>query len=473
VSVKEIRLLPPLAISRLGNSPEPVNNYDLVIRDDQPLGYRQIVPAPTLVVDPKSGRIVAREVRPVTFKDEEERVRPVAPFLELWGRSGADDWKHLTAKDLKGAEVRWRVRVANVKVFRRTGDPHDRVEAETEWFSDHASHELQGVARNFYAGRYIPLGHIRYIDPTDDFPHIRARYTPAVGNVYGSSWFVKNADGSYASDPNPDLSSFLDHDLNIANVVYDPSKGTWLGHNEPFPPNQPNPPLDTLPGQIFAGQDGPNPGDWISVGYLDDECDGTVEVEVTIGKQTLSAFARIGAGPPAYAPDSFPIRTVYDELEQALLGPDVAPGDYTADELQMEVEEIIRRAFETIQLMNTTMMNGNAFRGKLNQASTMVRQDRGDAERAYEPIMAPTIVDNLAVRTLHQNIFAAVRSGTPPWFVSVLRRFDEIGDLTDLGRRKMPGMMRNADGRYLCLTRRQFDKIRLAASRLVSPEEKP
>jgi hypothetical protein len=101
----------------------------------------------------------------------------------------------------------------------------------------------------------------------------------------------------------------------------------------------------------------------------------------------------------------------------------------------------------------------------------MSRQDKNDAERVYEPIMAPTIVDNLAVRTLHQNVFTALRSGAPPWFTSVLRRFDEIGDLTDLGRRKMPGMMRNADGRYLTLTRRQYAKIRQAARRLTSPGE--
>src|SRR5260221_14725637 len=97
-ALKEIRILPPLAISRLGSSPEPVNNYDLVIPPDQPLGYRQIVPAPTLVVDEKSGRIAARETRPVTFKDEQGRIRPVAPFLELWGRTveGEDDWQQLT-----------------------------------------------------------------------------------------------------------------------------------------------------------------------------------------------------------------------------------------------------------------------------------------------------------------------------------------------------------------------------------------
>jgi len=477
-ALKEIRLLPPLAISRLGSSPEPVNNYNLVIPDDEPLGYRQIVPAPTLVVDEATGRIVARECRPVTFKDEQGRIRPVAPFLELWGRAtdSDDDWEHLTASALEGADVKWRVRVGNIKVFRRTGDPHDRVEADSGWFSDHTRRELRGTAANFFTGKHIPLGHIQVIKPSKEFPEIRARFTPAHGYVYGSSPFVQNALGYV---PDPAFGSYLEHDLNIHEVVYDPSKGTWLGYNEVFPPNQPNPPEATIPGQIFAGQDnsqvpaGTIPaGSWVSMGYLDDECDGTIEVTVKIGSRTLSSFARIGASPPAFAPDSFPIRTVYDELEQALLGPEIGPDDYTAEELQTQSEEIIRRAFETIRLMNTTIMNGNAFRGQLDVASTMVRQDRGDAERAFEPIMAPTIVDNIAVRTLHQNIFTALSSGAPPWFMSVIRKFDEIGDLTDLGRRKMPGMMRNADGRYLCLTRRQREKIRMASSRLVSPSEK-
>jgi hypothetical protein len=118
--------------------------------------------------------------------------------------------------------------------------------------------------------------------------------------------------------------------------------------------------------------------------------------------------------------------------------------------------------------MNTAIMNGNAFRGQLDRTLTMVQEDREDTARAWEPFMAPALVDNLAVQSLHQDIFAVLRSGVPPWFTSTLRRFDEIGDLTDQGRRKMPAMMRNADGRYLCLTRRQYDKIRLAAARAMT-----
>jgi hypothetical protein len=464
--LREVRILPPLAIARLGSADEPVNNYDLHVPPGQPLGYRVITPAPTLVIDEALGAIVARERRKVTFKDHQGQVRPVAPFLELWGRfDDSDDWRHLTMDDLPPrATIAWEVQLGNIKVFRRTGDPKDRVIANTGPITGHDRVPILGRADHFLPGKAIPFGDVRFIRPTAAFPHLRVRYTPARGYVYGADAFARNADGTYKTAGN-----YLAVDRNIRDVVYDAKRGTWLGYTESIPPNQPFDPALTVPPQIYAGQEGKTSTDWVSMGYLDDECDGVIAVKIESATGVLTAFARLGAGPPAYAPDSYPIRSVYDELEQAMLGPTIEPGDYTDDELQREAEEILRRAFETVRLMNTTIMNGNADKtGQVDIGSTMVRQDSNDAARAWQTIMAPTIVDNLAVQSLHQNIFTVLRSGAPPWFVSTLRQFDEIGDLTDLGRRKMPGMMRNADGRYLCLTRRQYDKIRAAASRLVA-----
>jgi len=79
--------------------------------------------------------------------------------------------------------------------------------------------------------------------------------------------------------------------------------------------------------------------------------------------------------------------------------------------------------------------------------------------------MATTLVDNLSVAALHQTVLTALKSGTPPWFVDVLRKPEEVGDLSDKGRRKMPAMMRGADARYLTLTRRQIDMVRKSAAR--------
>lgn len=447
MSIFEIRILPPLAVARLGSSPDPLANYDLHIDPEDPLGFRQLIPTETLVVDPAtgeiSGTIVPGEVR---FKDGDGRIHPVAPFLEVWAVTGEGMLEPLTL-DLLASEgaapcnLSWEVRVGNIKAFRRTGDPHDRIEAVAGPFSDHAVHELLGQCDNFKPDRVLPLGSVRYLKPTERFPEVRLRFTPAAGAVYG---------------PEKDDNVPEGHD------VYDAGKGRWKGYADRGEPSE------TVPGAIYAGDEDQD-GNWVSRGYLDDECDGLIEVRLTLGERTLSAFARIGAGPPAFAPDSFPPRTVADELEQALLG----PATEEADVPSAEAEEIVRRAFETVRLMQTAVMNGNVFDGQIDIASTMVRQDTADTGRLFEPIMAPSLVDNLSVLSLHQNVFTALRSGMAPWFADVLRRYDEIGDLSNAGRRKMPALMRGADGRHMTLTRRQVDKVRKTATRQLFSNEKP
>jgi hypothetical protein len=156
-----------------------------------------------------------------------------------------------------------------------------------------------------------------------------------------------------------------------------------------------------------------------------------------------------------------PIRTVADELEQAMFGPSVKIDEVS----QAAVEDIVRRAIETVSLLNTAVMNGNPVDGRLVVASTMPAQDANDYRRLFEPIMAPTLVDALSVLELHRNVLAALATGTPAWFADVLRHPEEVGDLSDKGRRKMPAMMRGADARYLTLTRRQIDLIRKSVSR--------
>jgi hypothetical protein len=113
--------------------------------------------------------------------------------------------------------------------------------------------------------------------------------------------------------------------------------------------------------------------------------------------------------------------------------------------------------------MNTTVMNGNAVGGRIAVASTMPSQDSNDTRRLFAPIMGPGIVDNRSVLALHQAVFTALRAGTAAWFADALRKPEEIGDLSDAGRRKMPAMMRGADSRYLTLTRRQIDTVRKVA----------
>jgi hypothetical protein len=449
MKILELRILPPLAVARLGASETPLECYRLEADQNDPLGFRRIVPEETLEVDAE-GMEITRSYTPreIRFRDGDE-IRPVAPFLELWARTdeGDDVLEPVTIKMLRAAglapeDVTWRVSLANVKAARRTGSQDDRITAELS-FSDHRRKQVLGTCPNFLPGKTLPLGHVQYVKPNEDFPEIRLRYTPAAGRVYGPPGKRRTGKDSWEEDP------IL---VSEEQIVYDPAKGCWVG----FTDGNQDSPRQTNPAAIYAGWADAK-GNQISWGYLDDECDGIVAASLVLEGETLSAFARIGTGPPTFAPDAIPIRTVHDDLDQWMFGPELER-PATDDEAQ----EILRRAVETIRLLNTAAMNGNAVEGRINAASTMVRQDSNDFGRFYEPIMAPKIVDNHAVIALHQNILAALRSGTGSWFVDTLRKPEEIGDLSDHGRRKMPAMMRGADGRHLTLTRRQIDTIRKA-----------
>jgi hypothetical protein len=454
--ITELRILPPLAIARLGASPNPLANYHLELPDD-PIGYRRIEPAETLIVGEETGAILRVETpERIVFRDGDD-IRPVAPFFEVFARIDSGELEPLTDPilaryGLSPGDLTWIVRAGNLKVFRRTGKPADRVYADGS-FSDHKSHPLEGKCDNFLPGKVLPLGSVRYIRPTPEYPEIRLRFTPAKGIVYGSA--TKRRTLSTAGNVVEEKDPVISEDR----VIYDTDKGNWRGYFDPGLPT------DTNPAQIYAGftDDKGNQQSW---GYLDDECDGIVKVELKSGSETISAFARFGAGPPAFAPDGLPIRTVADELEQALFGPEVKPEEATVE----NAEDILRRALETVRLLNTTVMNGNTVNGRTNVASMMPRQDSNDTSRHFAPIMAPTIVDNLAIVALHKAILTTLRSGTRPWFVDVLRRPEEVGDLTDQGRRKMPAMMRGADGRYMALTRRQIDMIRKAILLPITPK---
>ena len=424
--IQELRVLPPLAIARFGAAATPLDNYDAVVDPERPLGHRALRPAETLEVDVESGEIVRAFVPERLSFVEDGKVRPVAPFLEVWALTDGGQLEPLTTELLEseGAsalELRWRVQVANHKVSRRTGVEADQVEADSGEFSDHTRRPLAGACANFWPGQTIPFGHVQFITPTAAHPEVRLRFTPAAGFVYGAS--TTPPEGP-PTDPN------------LRSVVYDasPGRGTWLGYQDQ------NEPTITVPGGIYAGD-----REGRSRGYLDDGCDGLVRVTLTIGGEKLSAYGRVGAGPPTYAPDAVPIRTVADELEQALLGPTVTSAEATPE----RVEEIVRRAFETVRLMNTAAMNQGG----------MAAHDQGQGRRR-DPIMAPSLVDAVALENLHQSLLVALRSGTAPWFADVLRDYDEVGDLSDRGRRKMPAMMRGADGQHLTLTRRQIDLIR-------------
>jgi hypothetical protein len=470
-----LRLLPSLAIARFGSSPQPMDNYDL--GEPGADGWAPLLPAETLQVDDSSGQIEGtRTPTSVNFRDADGLVKPVCPFIEVWAQfDGTGPLRPLSILDLQqlglnASDLRWRVQAANGKAERRTGEAADAVLADTGVFNEHTIKSLNGRAQNFKAGRSIPFGSVRYIAPNALFPELRLRFTPAPGKVFGP----------VAGDPNT-----------VADV-YDSAAGGWDNH---FDGVDGAPPF-TLPANLYYGRQ--VGGDWVSAGYLDDACDAIVSVELTLPSQAepLRAIARVSSGPPHFSPETLPVRSVADDLEQMLAGPEIAapttPAE--AEALGEKAAEIIRRALGTVRLMNTAAMNRG---GMASHDSGVGAQFGPDGivvpGRLREPIFSPlSRADYTEVEARHRDVLTALAgikspAGSPERAAAVsaleqmeelLRRYDQVGDLSNSGRRRMPAMMRGADGLHLALTRRQVSIVEKAATALgtsvpgpMTPEE--
>src|SRR3982074_3592980 len=103
-------------------------------------------------------------------------------------------------------------------------------------FSDHSLHPVQADCPNFWPGKQLPLGWVQYINPTDEFPEIRLRFTPAHGYVYGSS--------ATAPVEKPINQDYVD-------VLYNSSEGhgTWASYADQSVATI------TIPGGIYAQYD--------------------------------------------------------------------------------------------------------------------------------------------------------------------------------------------------------------------------
>ena len=459
--ITRIAILPPLAFARFGSHPEPVDSYTLETpKGENLLGYRRIVPEPTFQIS-ADGEITGEKTpETITFK-EDGKVRPVAPFFELWAEFDNGRFEHLKQNMLGDAKLEWCVEVENRKVFRRTNNKDDIVKTEPEWFSDHAPHKLKGECKNFVEGTSIEFGEVRYIKPNAQYPHIRLRFKPAAGRIYGPvDPADKHLDEEFL-EKRERVYKFPDQNA-------EPKSRSWvLWEHDPH--NEKEHDIDTVPPDLFAII--PPAPPWLkqekarSRGYFDDACDGFVRAKLTISGKLFCAKARIGVAPPHYAPDTLFVRNLLDDLEQAREGVEVK-GDS-----RERVLDIVRRAFEAVRFMNVAVMNGNPIRGRdAIDLDTMPAEEAFGNQRPLRPVFSPPAADTRAIMALHQRVFAAVTSGTAAWFAKLLRQPEEVADLTDDGRRKMPALMCGADSNYLALTRRQINAIeKIGPPKMVTP----
>jgi hypothetical protein len=463
--IRSLRILPPMAIGRLGSAKEPLDNYRLVPDPNKPLELPALQVDRTLMIDSQTGAIIG--VKPAStdvpaFKSG-ERIRPLAPFLEVFAEvEGIEELVPLTADQLRvlNLKPRWRVRLGNDKLYRRTNHVHDRILADTDWFDGHAQQELKGHCTNFVQdGRFLPMGSAQFIIPETEHPEIRLRFMPGTGDVYGSTPLTEEQRKQLKIppiDPNSDWQVPNDR------VLYDSQRGSWHGYRDQDQVvNTLSQGLYSAYGKVpfFNFTDDPQP----SRGFLDNAGDGEVLFELVNheGKTQFAAHARICAAPPIFAPDAQFVRRLSDDLIQVLEG----PVRNAADQVRLsEAEEIIRGAFQTVQFMNIAVLNGDTVRGRPNRADTMPADDAADFNRPLAPVMAPHSVDTWAILDLHRQLLVALKAGTAPWFNRVLRQPDDTADLTDHGRRRMPALMSGADTNYLALTHRQLDTLKRAGA---------
>lgn len=166
MTIRELRILPPLAVGRLGAADRPMDNYDAEVDDDRPLDFRRLRPTATFGVDPESGEITEAFVPEELRFTDEGKARPVAPFLGVWAVTADDALEPLTVDLLDGhglspEDLRWSVDVGNYKLFRRTRIDADKIDATVGSFSDHVRHPLLGTSPNFWPGKRLPLGWVQ------------------------------------------------------------------------------------------------------------------------------------------------------------------------------------------------------------------------------------------------------------------------------------------------------------------------
>jgi hypothetical protein len=374
--IQSIFFNPPLSVARLGGSSVPMDAFSWIASEEPHLiGETQIRPEWTLDVQ-SDGGIVPRKPDRLVLKDE-GKIRPVAPFLELWcdvGDAGDQaNWTRqpltstlLAAEGFDLSGLTFTVTAMNRKASRRTGNPAHRFGTfppVTITGNDHAPNALRGSSPPVAVGqvpmipadRFIPLGSVQVIRPgrqpaesegvlwagAVNVETIRLRFTPARGEFFGppgSEQVVQPPSRSGGFSAVPPGNSFLNA---AAGWFGARTEGVQIVLGQP--PSGLVVPADTYDGAELSNQSDP------SLGIIDDACE--ILVEASLG-QGLNARANVFCGPPDYAPDRRPFLSLADDLNDRAGDRAVRSDGMSDEDLDRWVEDLFERAFETVSLFN-------------------------------------------------------------------------------------------------------------------------
>jgi hypothetical protein len=495
-----------MAIARLGGSATPLEAYTWS-EDPSLFGSGKTVIRPAITLEVQNDGSV-RPFLPsfIRFRDD-DLIRPVAPFFELWARvvespRASIEEVPLTLSLLESAGgsldgVTYRVTAANRKAERRTGDPACSFMAAIDIrATDYRRRDLlafsprrQGVEPLVFDDHPISLGYcqairpIRAIQPATDGPKdaaikpaieevgvdlgvLRIRFTPARGEVYGSPLA--------STAPAPDTGRV--HEIVPAeNRILNP-RSSWLAYDADYSRYVNPEPSDTYDG-AGTGTDGRS---W---GVVDDTCDLLVEAYVVIGSVRLVAVARAFSGPPDFAPDRRHFNSLADVLADRER-PFVDPIDEDNDDLTIaEVADLFQRVFETVSLTNLDRLRDmvipdntpNARPLPLTNADSMTANDKPYADAKLTDLLGstglPYSTDVEVLLSLMRNKKRVMQMIRPPYarFQELSPRPDSLPSVTRLRDARnprdnaqdmrMPPYMRNETADSLSVTRRQYDEI--------------
>ena len=332
--IQAILCNPPICVARVGDSTVPMDAFSWFAGGDpHVIGETQIKPEWTLDVQ-SDGSVVPRMPDRFTLKDE-GKIRPIAPFIEIWCDVGDDgdeaNWTRqplttslLRENNLNIANITFTVIAMNRKVTRRTGVASHRYgtfQPVSVRGDQNTPQPLRGTSPPPGQGetplipvdRFIPMGSVQVIRPgtqpaeTDNvlwardvnIETVRIRVTPARGEFYGppgSEQVVEPLSRSGGFSAVPPGNNFLN-----ANAGWLGARTERVSVVSGALPRGLVAPGDTYDGAELSGESDP------SLGIIDDTCELLVRVVLDQGpigrpgpalpRQRVLRSAGLRAGP--------------------------------------------------------------------------------------------------------------------------------------------------------------------------------
>jgi hypothetical protein len=380
-AIVELFFLPPLAIGRLGGSDTPLESFRWGADNAIHAAHRTVIePAVTLEIA-EDGTPLPYVPSAIRFRDA-EKLRPVAPFFELWVRiQEAQAVREvpltldlLNSLGVEIGDLRFRISAANKKAQRRTQQVSCSFVARVEATgNDHARKPLLASSPHdpdhqplVFRDAPVPLGSFQVVRPLRatvlgvDLSVVRVRFTPAKGEVYGPPTAIASISSPLPEGENMVWDRVMQgrmHEMvKPENRILNPNSA-W-SHYVGAAPGQ----IDPQPQDSY---DGAKCGDQTSFGVVDDTCDGLIEAHLVVEGTRFDAYARVTASPPDYAPDRRPFISVADDLADRDL-PEAAVSEQTLDVTEDEIADLFNRVFETATQIN---LDAERYRGVVKQRS--------------------------------------------------------------------------------------------------------